>query len=260
MRASPEARERLRTIVAMNSHGEQAADAGGAPDINSMLAASFADDSAPLPGMLARSMVYNQDAERKLERARAMKQEAAKYRDEVQRRTVEQTEAFCAEARAKADEEYDAARKMRAEAEGAYDDARAELERAATVRAEADAYAEGVRSEAGAYAGSVRAEADAYRRSAEATAAANTAALTERAQLEAAAALAEQKERMEDEVRRALRAVEKVQSAVQEELEAQQMYTEAFRFRTASPTWTEPAPVRAHSTPKGSRTAKRRAA
>ena len=235
----------------MTSRGQQATNGGGAPDIHTMLAASFDDDGTPLHGMLARAMVYNQDAERKLERARAMKQEAAKYRDEVQRQTVEQTEAFCAEARGKTEEEYDAARKMRADAEGAHDDARAELERAATVRAEADAYA-----------GSVRAEADAYRRSAEATAAANTAALTERAQLDAAAALAEQKERMEDEVRRALSAVEKMQSAVQAELEAQQMYTEAFRFRTASPTWTEPAPlpVPLRSTPKGSRTAKRRAA
>ena len=61
-------------------------------------------------------------------------------------------------------------------------------------------------------------------------------------------------------MRRALRAVEKMQSAAQVELEAQQMYTEALRFRTASPTWTEPAPVSTHSTPKGSRTAKRRAA
>ena len=67
--------------------------------------------------------------------------------------------------------------------------------------------------------------------------------LTERARHEAAAAVAEQKERMEDEVRHALRAVEKIQSAVQAELEAQQMYTEALRFRTAAPTAAEPAPV-----------------
>ncbi len=244
----------------MNPHGQQAANGGGAPDIRTMLAASLDDDGTPLHGMLARAMVYNQDAERKLERARAMKQEAAKYRDEVQRQTLEQTEAFCADARGKTEEEHEAARKLRADAKEAYDDARAQLERAASIRAEADAYAEAVRAEAGAYAGSVRAEADAYRGSAEATAAANTAALTERAQLDAAAALTEQKERMEDEVRRALRAVEKMQSAVQAELEAQQMYTEAFRFRSASPTWAEPAPVPPHSASKGSRTAKRRAA
>ena len=40
-----------------------------------------------------------------------MKQEAAKYRDEVQRQTIEQTEAFCAEARAKAEADYDEARR-----------------------------------------------------------------------------------------------------------------------------------------------------
>ncbi|MCH8199776.1 MAG: hypothetical protein IIA54_06900 [Chloroflexi bacterium] len=86
---------------------------GGMPDIRTMLAASSADDNAPLPGMLARAMVYSQEADRKLDRARAMKQEAAKYRDEVQRQTLEQTEAFCAEARAKAEADYDEARKPR---------------------------------------------------------------------------------------------------------------------------------------------------
>ena len=233
----------------MNPHGQQAANGGGAPDIRTMLAASLDDDGTPLHGMLARAMVYNQDAERKLERARAMKEEAAKYRDEVQRQTVEQTEAFCADARGRTEEEYDAACKLRADAEGAYGDARAELERAASIRAEADAYAE-----------AVRAEADEHRRSAEAQTAADTAALRERVQIEAAAALTEQKERMEDEVRRALRAVEKMQSAVQAELEAQQMYTEAFRFRTASPTWAEPMPAPPRNVAKGSRTARRRAA
>ncbi len=224
---------------------------GGAPDIRAMLAASAADDGAPLPSMLARAMVYSQDADRKLDRARAMKQEAAKYRDEVQRQTVEQTEAFSAEARAKAEREYDDARNLRAEAEETYDAARAELARAATVR-----------SEASAYARSVRAEADAYRRSAEAQAAADTATLREQAQRETAAAVAEQKERVGDEVRHAMRAVEKMQSAVQAELEAQQMYTEALRFRTAAPTAAaEPAPVPPRkAVPKGSRTAKRRAA
>ena len=234
----------------MTSPNRQRTNGGGAPDIRTMLAASSADDGAPLPGMLARAMVYSQDADRKLDRARAMKQEAAKYRDEVQRQTVEQTEAFFAEARSKAEAEYDAARQMRADAEDARAASRAELERAATVRAEADAYAEAVRT-----------EADDYRRSTEAQAAANTAALTERAQHEAAAVVAEQKERIKDEVRHALRAVEKMQSAVQAELEAQQMYTEALRFRTAAPTAAEPAPVPVRSVvQKGSRTAKRRAA
>ena len=234
----------------MTSPNRQRTNGGGAPDIRTMLAASSADDGAPLPGMLARAMVYSQDADRKLDRARAMKQEAAKYRDEVQRQTVEQTEAFFAEARSKAEAEYDDARQMRADAEDARATSRAELERAATVRAEADAYAEAVRT-----------EADDYRRSTEAQAAANTAALTERAQHEAAAVVAEQKERMEDEVRHALRAVEKMQSAVQAELEAQQMYTEALRFRTAAPTAAEPAPVPVRGVvQKGSRTAKRRAA
>ncbi|MCH7608553.1 MAG: hypothetical protein IIC94_08340 [Chloroflexi bacterium] len=245
---------------------------GSMYDIRTMLAASSADDGAPLPGMLARAMVYSQDADRKLDHARAMKQEAAKYRDEVQRQTLEQTEAFCAEARAKAEADYDDARKLRADAEETYDAARAELARAATVRADADAYAasarteaddhaDGVRSDASTYAGTLRAEADAYRRTAEAQAAADTTTLKDQAQREAAADVAEQKERMEDEVRQALRAVEKMQSAVQAELEAQQMYTEALRFRTAAPAAAETAPVAPRrAVPKGSRTAKRRAA
>ena len=246
----------------MTSHSQQRTNGGGSPDIHTMLSASFADDGAPLPGMLARAMVYNQDADRKLDRARAMKQEAAKYRDEVQRQTVEQTEAFCAGARAKVEAEHDAARKLRADAEEAHTAARAEIERAATIRAEADSYAEALRAETDTYVGNVRAEAEAYRRSADAQAAADTATVREQAKHEAAAAVAEQKERMEEEVRRALRAVEKMQSAAQVELEAQQMYTEALRFRTASPSWAEPAPVPvpARSASKGSRTAKRRAA
>ena len=264
------------------------------PDIRTMLAASSADDGAPLPGILARAMVYSQDADRKLDRARAMKQEAARYRDEIQQQTVDQTETFCAEAREKAQAEYDEARKLRTDAEETYDAARAELGRAATIRVEADAYAEaarakaddhaggvrseadayaaaaraeadgnveGIRSQASAHADGVRAEADAYGQSTRAQAAADAKALLEQAQHEAATAAAEQQERMEDEVRHALRGVEKMQSAAQAELEAQQMYTEALRFRTASPTWTEPAPAPPRSVvPKGSRTAKRRAA
>ena len=135
---------------------------GGAPDIQTMLAASSADDGAPLPSMLARAMVYSQDADRKLDRARAMKQEAAKYRDEVQRQTLEQTEAFSAEARAKAEADYDDARKLRADAEETYDAARAELARAATVRADADAYAASARTEADDHADGVRSDASTY--------------------------------------------------------------------------------------------------
>ena len=55
--------------------------------------------------------------------------------------------------------------------------------------------------------------------------------------------------------------MEGMQSAVQAELEAQQMYTEALRFRTAAPAAAETAPVAPRrAVPKGSRTAKRRAA
>ncbi len=257
----------------MTSRNQPPTSAGDARDLHAMLSASFARDGAPLPGMLARAMVYNQDAERKLEHARSMKQEAAKYRDQVQRQTVEQTEAFCAEVRTKVEEEYDAARKMRSDAEAAYEAARAEIERAATIRADADSHADAVRAEAGAhadamrakadsYADAVRTEADEYRRSAEAQAAEATTAITEQAQLDAAAAVAEHRERVEDELRSGLHAVENMQSAVQAELEAQQMYTEALRFRTASPTWIEPAPVPPPSTriPKGRRTARKRAA
>ena len=227
----------------MTSSNRTPTDHGVPPELGALLAA-LADDRAPLDGILAHAMVYSQDADRKLERARVMKREATKYRAEAQRQTIEQTEAFCIEARERAEEEQEAAgrlriqareraeeeqeaaRKLRAQAQEAWETARSELDRAVEVRAEAEAYLD-----------SVRAEAEELRRSVAAQAESDAEAFRKQVAAEANAAIARKKEEVDHTVRRALGAIEKMESAVQDELEAQQMYTEGLRFRTASPAW-----------------------
>ena len=212
----------------MTSHNRTPTDHGLPPELGALLAA-FTDDQAPLDGMLAHALVFSQDADRKLERARAMKREATKYRAEAQRQTIEQTEAFCIQARERTEEEQEAARKLRTEAGEAWETARSELDRAVELRSEAEAYLD-----------SVRAEAEELRRSVAAEAESDAEVFRKQAEAEANAAVARKKEELDHAVRRALGAIEKMESAVQDELEAQQMYTEGLRLRTASPAWDGP--------------------
>lgn len=206
----------------MDEHVERIT--GGMPDIRTMLAASFADEQEPLTAMLARAMIYSQDADRKLERAKAMRTEAERYREQVQRETVAQTEALCAAMLQEAEEEQKSAHDLRSEAEQQWESARAELDRATRQREEADRYREVVQAEADATKARVQAEAEQ-----------EAAALRDSIRAETEAEMAAEKERMDSEIRKAMAAMDKVQAAAQAELEAQQLYTEALRFKAASP-------------------------
>jgi hypothetical protein len=168
-----------------------------------MLAASFAEEDEPMSAMLARAMIYSQDADRKLEDAKAMREAAGKYRAEMQKTTMEQTEALC--------------QQMREEAEQAWDGARAELERAVATREEAEAYRAGIVEQA---------ELEAL-------------GMKKAAREQASAESADQQAAVDQEIRKALASIDKMQEAVKAELKAQQMYTEALRFRAASPKWEE---------------------
>ena len=95
-----------------------------APDIRAMLAASFAEEDEPMSAMLARAMINSQDADRKLEDAKAMREAAGKFRAEMQKSTLEQTEALCQQIREEAEQELTAARDTHAEADQAWDAAR----------------------------------------------------------------------------------------------------------------------------------------
>jgi hypothetical protein len=78
----------------MNAYGNGNILPGpSAPDIRAMLNASFAEEQEPTSAMLARAMIYAQDADRKLEEAKVVRSQAEKYRAEMQRTTVAQTEA-----------------------------------------------------------------------------------------------------------------------------------------------------------------------
>ena len=231
----------------MNSYGNgHLSDEPERPDIRTLLAASMADEEEPLNAMLAKAMLYSQDADRKLDQAKAARDQAEKYRAEIQKNTIAETEVYCAEVRAEAQRELDDATKVSGEAHATWEAARAELERASDTRTESEAYADKMRSDLD------------QERTAILTEAVRQAAATRAgAQADAEAVVAERQERADEEIRKALGAIEKMQSAAAAELEAQAMYTEALRFRAASPKWDEsdtrrPAkrPVRAKTTRK----------
>ena len=65
----------------MNSYGNgHLSDETERPDIRTLLAASMADDEEPMNAMLAKAMLYSQDADRKLEQARAAREQAESAR------------------------------------------------------------------------------------------------------------------------------------------------------------------------------------
>ena len=162
------------------------------------------------------AMLYAQDADRKLHEAKTAKAEAERYRAEMQRST----------------------------AESVWESARAELDRATTLRHESEEIFS-----------TARADADEYRRTAVAEAEREAIAIKDTARSEVNAELAERQAIVDDEIRNALTAIDKMQSAPQAELEAQQMHTEALRFRAASPA-SEPEPAAAPA-PRQQRTARK---
>ena len=199
-----------------------------APDIRALLAASFDDERESSSAMLARAMLFAQDADRKLAEAKNVRSEAERFRSEMQRTTVEQTEALVRQMRDEAEHDRDDAQQLRDEAESTWEAARAELERANTVREEA----EQVRFRA-------QADAEAYRHQAIAEAEREAINIKDTARSQVNAELALRQEQVDEELRKAMAAIEKMQAAVQAELDAQQMYTEALRFRASAPNYDE---------------------
>lgn len=203
-----------------------------APDIRALLAASFDDEQEPASAMLARAMIYAQDADRKLSEARSVKTEAERFRAEMQRNTVDQTEALCRQMRDEAEHDSAAAHELREESEAIWESARAELERATVLKEES----EQLRIQA-------LADAEEYRRAAVAESEREAINIKDEARTQVNAELALKQEQVDEEIRSALASIEKMQTAAQTELEAQQLYTEALRFRAASPDWEDEAPV-----------------
>ena len=210
----------------MNGYGSRQDNQGAtAPDIRAMLAASFADEQEPTTAMLARAMIFAQDVDRKLDEAKSMRAEAERYRAEMQKTTVEETEALCREMREEAEQDQASAVEMREETEALWESARAELERATTVRQEAEQFRAAAQT-----------DVEEYRRATVLEAEREAIGIKDAARTEVNLELASRQAEVDDEIRNALAAIEKMQSAAQAELEAQQLYIEALRFRSSSPT------------------------
>ena len=96
------------------------------------------------------------------------------------------------------------------------------------------------KSGADAYMAAVRNEAEDYRRSVVQQTDEGARRIREEAQAEAGEAMRVQKEHVDEEIRRAMAGIEKMQQAVQSELEAQQAFTEALRMKAFSPRGREP--------------------
>ena len=208
-----------------NGYAQSGADDGHGEDADlAAILTSSSEADEPITAMLARAMIYSHDADRKLEQAQALKSEAEKYRSQVQRQSVEATEELCNQMREEAEEEADAARRLRTQAEEKWSGAHAELERATVSREEADAYMAAVRTEAEDYRRTVMLQADE-----------ETKRIRGEARTEANTSVAIQKERVDEDIRRAMAGIEKMQQAVQAELEAQQAFTEALRMKALSP-------------------------
>jgi len=188
-----------------------------------MLAASYEDEKEPSSAMLARAMIFAQDADRKLAEARTVKAEAERFRAEMQKTTVDQTEVLVRQMRDAAELDQQTAQELREEAGAVWESARTELERATSLREES----EQLRIAA-------QADAEEYRRAVLAEAEREAIDIKDKGRNEVNAELAERQLQIDEEIRNAVAAIEKMQAAAQAEMEAQQLYTEAFRFRAAS--------------------------
>jgi hypothetical protein len=208
-----------------------------APDIRAMLAASYEDEQEPSSAMLARAMIFAQDADRKLAEARSVKAEAERFRAEMQKTTVDQTKVLVKQLREAAEVDQQSAQELREEAESVWESARTDLERATSLREEFVQLRIAAQVDAEEYRQGVLAEAER-----------EAINIKDKARNEVNAELAERQLRIDEEIRNAVAAIEKMQSAAQAELEAPQLYTEALRFRAASPNMedereTTPPPV-----------------
>lgn len=160
-----------------------------------------------MSAMLARAMIYSQDADRKLEDAKAMREAAGKFRAEMQKSTVEQTKALCQQIREEAEQALTAARDTHAEAGQAWGAARAKLERATATRDEAEAYRTATHAEAEAPRAVVVEQAEL-----------EALGMKKAAREQAPAEIADQQATVDQEICKALASIDKMQEAVKAEL------------------------------------------
>ena len=178
----------------------------------------------PGDAALARAILSNQDAERKLHKAKGLRAEADWVKSKVKKTAVEETEVLCAEMRAEGERHLQSALQLHEEAEAKWQTASQEMERAGAACRDAEVYVTALRK-----------EAEDYRQRVMAAAHQEIEEEKERATDEARESVRSHRERVDEEIRQALNAIEMMQQAVQAEFEAQQSFTEALRIRALAP-------------------------
>lgn len=195
-------------------------------DVEALLNGSFDDAPEPSSALLVRAANFAHEADQKLKEARGVKAEAERFRAEMQKSTMEQAEALYRYTREEAGRERSAAHELDEATHTVIESAKAEFERATVLKEDAEAIRIRATKDAAAY--NEAALADAHREALN---------IKEEARAIVNADLFERQEQVDQEIRKALSAIETMQAAGQAETEAQQMYTEALRFRAASPHW-----------------------
>ena len=180
----------------------------------------------------------NQESKEADERAATLRQEADNYAKKVKAEATQQARETDVRAAALRQEADNYAETVKSEAKQQGEEAD---KHAASVKETADAYAEAVISQAKNHAERVEEQAPTVLREADAYSAAVIAESQQQAEdiVELARAAAEQeaagiRQRRQDEVGKALAEAEMAQAAVQQELEAQQIYTESARVTVES--------------------------
>jgi hypothetical protein len=187
---------------------------GSMVDIGPFLASLDGNTRQAAENVLARALIYAEDADEALKRAVSIRSEAQRYRAEVETAAVQATERLCAELRAEAQQELDEAREAREEAEAKKAEAERERRQAEALRVEADESKKRTEAEARDQAAAVLAEA----------------------REQAAKEAAEMRRQVAEEIRKAVAGIQKMRDATQAELDAQKIYTEALRIKAMAPT------------------------
>ncbi len=180
----------------------------------------------------------NQEGEEAAARAAALRDEADNYAEKVKAEAKQQAVKLETEAATILEEADAYAETVKSEAQEQAEEAE---KHAASVKEAADAYAEAVISQAKNHAERVeeqaaaaREEADAYSEAVKAEAQQQAEEIVELARASADQEAAGIRQRSQDDAGKALAEVETVRAAVQQELQAQQIYTESARVTVES--------------------------
>ena len=186
---------------------------GSVVDITPLLASLNTDARQAAENVLARALIFAEDADEALRNAVSIRTEAERYRSEVETETVLATEQLCAQLKAEAQREVDEAGRLRADAEAYFADAQRTLTAAEKEKAEAEEFRKRVEADAGEEAKT----------------------LISQARSEADRETSDMRDRAVEEIAKAVSGIQKMKDAVQAELEAQTMYTEALRIKAMAP-------------------------